>query len=520
MVDLTNLNIQIGVYTCLLTALVLSTQPERNMGGNVSQILEGITPRNNAASDKGKYTYQKELSGSFDMVYGFAPEDEFSGVLTDYLNPLYGNGVKQISIRLGKGFYTYEPGVELGEKQRLLVLILNNITMDGLCLFKGHYMNASIPTSWIYHIVVKYHLLELSTYDGFTADMGGYVLADLCSILVVSAIMMMVYENNIRFPSVEVSFGETECCLCLESLDKEETAQVECGHKYHRSCIVPWLYLKNRCPLCRHKTKSTLKDVFADCEQAVEYQVPSIPLAATTSYKKIFTRVFKALIPSAPESERLEIIVVVDIVRLTTNGLTDLNEVCRIGGIEHLSHYILERTLIYSYPEGAKIRRGDTHSVVNTELEAATAVAALIGHIFKEGMQPLSSSGRDAFSFIIPTGMVSLSARSSMKFVVWYINMEWEDITDADDQQSAATYQTLMDKFIETVEDLNPHNPALTPDSTHKYFKLSLRMRCLTADLSDFEKGCMKRSIHAVYPNGASTIPGDAAFVVFAPYCM
>lgn len=45
---------------------------------------------------------------------------------------------------------------------------------------------------------------------------------------------------------------ETECTVCACLLKSGEKAKVlRCGHGFHGECLVPWLKLKNSCPVCR-----------------------------------------------------------------------------------------------------------------------------------------------------------------------------------------------------------------------------------------------------------------------------
>ncbi|KAM0940960.1 putative transcription factor C2H2 family [Dioscorea sansibarensis] len=45
---------------------------------------------------------------------------------------------------------------------------------------------------------------------------------------------------------------EVLCTVCMDEFVAGRNAtQMPCGHFYHRDCILPWLALRNTCPVCR-----------------------------------------------------------------------------------------------------------------------------------------------------------------------------------------------------------------------------------------------------------------------------
>uniref|UniRef100_A0A0D9VKI5 RING-type E3 ubiquitin transferase n=1 Tax=Leersia perrieri TaxID=77586 RepID=A0A0D9VKI5_9ORYZ len=56
-------------------------------------------------------------------------------------------------------------------------------------------------------------------------------------------------------PTVVVTEAdETQCAVCKDGIDAGERARrLPCAHLYHDGCILPWLAIRNTCPLCRHE---------------------------------------------------------------------------------------------------------------------------------------------------------------------------------------------------------------------------------------------------------------------------
>lgn len=56
---------------------------------------------------------------------------------------------------------------------------------------------------------------------------------------------------NYEIPSCSICFEE-----CLTKL-----AILDCGHVFHRSCMIEWIEKEKRCPLCRKVVYSTFTEL-------------------------------------------------------------------------------------------------------------------------------------------------------------------------------------------------------------------------------------------------------------------
>ncbi|KAL4323308.1 hypothetical protein GQ457_11G007360 [Hibiscus cannabinus] len=59
-------------------------------------------------------------------------------------------------------------------------------------------------------------------------------------------------------PVVRITSGhvstESHCAVCKEQFELDcETREMPCKHIYHSDCILPWLLIRNSCPVCRHE---------------------------------------------------------------------------------------------------------------------------------------------------------------------------------------------------------------------------------------------------------------------------
>nr|VDD15615.1 unnamed protein product [Brassica oleracea] len=50
------------------------------------------------------------------------------------------------------------------------------------------------------------------------------------------------------------SDSQSHCAVCKESFELKSSAkEMPCNHIYHPDCILPWLAIRNSCPVCRHE---------------------------------------------------------------------------------------------------------------------------------------------------------------------------------------------------------------------------------------------------------------------------
>ncbi|KAJ4758626.1 RING/U-box superfamily protein [Rhynchospora pubera] len=65
-----------------------------------------------------------------------------------------------------------------------------------------------------------------------------------------------IIENlpSIYLTKDELSKDEIQCAVCRDSIVlHEKVKRLPCMHNYHEECILPWLSVRNTCPLCRHE---------------------------------------------------------------------------------------------------------------------------------------------------------------------------------------------------------------------------------------------------------------------------
>lgn len=98
---------------------------------------------------------------------------------------------------------------------------------------------------------------------GFLMDSGFHLLLHQLSQIDLTALSrpenLPASKASIEsMPSIEISSGhvssECHCAVCKEAFELgNEAREMPCKHIYHEDCILPWLKMRNSCPVCRQE---------------------------------------------------------------------------------------------------------------------------------------------------------------------------------------------------------------------------------------------------------------------------
>ena len=59
-------------------------------------------------------------------------------------------------------------------------------------------------------------------------------------------------QSQINSSLEDVESTASNCAICQDSISSGACRIRQCGHVYHRSCLLSWFGMSVRCPVCRH----------------------------------------------------------------------------------------------------------------------------------------------------------------------------------------------------------------------------------------------------------------------------
>lgn len=132
---------------------------------------------------------------------------------------------------------------------QVLLAVNNVVNYEGVGFNMG--MSADADNDFFHYLADNYEE-NYGDYDavfGQLLDDDGTVRGSLPAAKTVVESLPVV-----ELTSEELKKGDVICAVCKEEImAKEKVRRLPCSHYYHGECIVPWLAIRNTCPVCRHE---------------------------------------------------------------------------------------------------------------------------------------------------------------------------------------------------------------------------------------------------------------------------
>lgn len=113
--------------------------------------------------------------------------------------------------------------------------------------------------------------LDIETAEYIEAIFGQFVEnANACKGSPPAALKVVEDLPFVEFTAEELSNEDVVCAVCKDNIVLEDKVRrLPCCHYYHQDCIVPWLSIRNTCPVCRYELPTDDPDYErSKCERA------------------------------------------------------------------------------------------------------------------------------------------------------------------------------------------------------------------------------------------------------------
>ncbi|KAL4559355.1 hypothetical protein LXL04_031493 [Taraxacum kok-saghyz] len=109
------------------------------------------------------------------------------------------------------------------------------------------------PHQW--EVLLNIHNLEPGTYDDESNYTEYGMFVDVSSLGRPPASITVVNNlSSVVITPEDYEKNNTGCAVCKDEITVGLVAkQLPCSHRYHTDCILPWLAIRNTCPVCRHE---------------------------------------------------------------------------------------------------------------------------------------------------------------------------------------------------------------------------------------------------------------------------
>lgn len=71
-------------------------------------------------------------------------------------------------------------------------------------------------------------------------------------------------QQQISSSLENITSTSSNCAICQDSISSGACKIRQCGHVYHRSCILSWFAMNVRCPVCRHDIRGEARESETD----------------------------------------------------------------------------------------------------------------------------------------------------------------------------------------------------------------------------------------------------------------
>jgi len=115
-----------------------------------------------------------------------------------------------------------------------------------------HQSRPSVLSRYMMNEIVYLEMINRIYQSHLRNNLASTVLTFTLPANFLDPVAVIPTQGQVTATLEDIDSSSTNCAICQDAISSGGARIRQCGHVFHRSCIVNWLGMSVRCPVCRH----------------------------------------------------------------------------------------------------------------------------------------------------------------------------------------------------------------------------------------------------------------------------
>ena len=115
-----------------------------------------------------------------------------------------------------------------------------------------HQSRPSVLSRYMMNEVIYLEMINRIYQNHLRSNLASTILTFTLPANFLDPVSIVPTQGQVTSSLEDIEPTTTNCAICQEAISSGGARIRQCGHVFHRSCIVNWLGMSVRCPVCRH----------------------------------------------------------------------------------------------------------------------------------------------------------------------------------------------------------------------------------------------------------------------------
>ena len=127
-----------------------------------------------------------------------------------------------------------------------------NSFFNRLSTFGPHQARPTVFSRYMMNEVIYLEMINRIYQNHLRNNLASTILTFTLPANFLDPVSIVPTQGQVTSSLEDIEPTTTNCAICQEAISSGGARIRQCGHVFHRSCIVNWLGMSVRCPVCRH----------------------------------------------------------------------------------------------------------------------------------------------------------------------------------------------------------------------------------------------------------------------------